>query len=78
MLIRKKFYNTQKNFYESFVQDGFIVKGETLQELDDADTGFSYQQKNPVTVREDFSPVIHRAGSDTQKFLESFLLNLFL
>ena len=69
---KEKILQYAENFYESFVQDGFIVKGETLQELDDADTGFSYQQKNPVTVREDFSPVIHRAGSDTQKFLESF------
>lgn len=61
-----------ESFYESFVQDGFIVKGETIQELDAADKGFSYHQKNPVTVREDFSPVIHRADSDTQEFLEAF------
>ena len=35
-----------ESFYESFVQDGFIVKGETIQELDAADKGFSYHQKN--------------------------------
>lgn len=61
-----------ERFYESFVQDGFIVKGETIQELDAADKGFSYHQKTPVTIREDFSPVIHRADSDTQEFLEVF------
>ena len=57
-------------FYDALVADGFILKGETEAELNAQDTGFTYNAVQPKTTREDFSPAIQRADSDTQEFLE--------
>ena len=59
-----------EEFYDTLVEDGFIVKGETIEELDCADVGFTYSDALPKTIREDFTPVIQRADNDTQEFLE--------
>lgn len=59
-----------EEFYESLIEDGFIIKGETKEELDALDTGFTYNAVLPKTEREDFTPTIQRADSDTQEFLE--------
>ena len=59
-----------QEFYDALVADGFIVKGETETELNMADTGFTYKDVQPKTIREDFTPTIQRADSDTQEFLE--------
>ncbi|MGP1576581.1 MAG: radical SAM/SPASM domain-containing protein [Treponema sp.] len=59
-----------KEFYDNLVEDGFLVKGETVEELDRHDKGFSYSQVNPKTIRDDFTPTIQRADSSTQEYLE--------
>ena len=59
-----------EEFYETLIEDGFIIKGETKEELDAKDTGFTYNAVLPKTEREDFTPTIQRADSDTQEFLE--------
>ena len=59
-----------EEFYETLIEDGFIIKGETKEELDAKDTGFTYNAILPKTEREDFTPTIQRADSDTQEFLE--------
>ncbi len=59
-----------EEFYETLIEDGFIIKGETKEELDAKDTGFTYNTVLPKTEREDFTPTIQRADSDTQEFLE--------
>ncbi|MCR5045796.1 MAG: PqqD family peptide modification chaperone [Treponema sp.] len=59
-----------EEFYETLVIDGFIVKGETEEELNAKDKGFTYNAVQPKTAREDFTPTIQRADSDTQEFLE--------
>lgn len=59
-----------EEFYETLIEDGFIIKGETKEELDTKDIGFTYNQIQPKTIREDFTPAIQRADSDTQEFLE--------
>lgn len=59
-----------KEFYAALEEDGFIISGETEAELDAKDTGFSYNSVLPKTAREDFTPKIQRADSDTQEFLE--------
>ena len=59
-----------EDFYETLIQDGFIIKGETKEELNAKDIGFTYNQIQPKTIREDFTPTIQRADSDTQEFLE--------
>jgi radical SAM protein with 4Fe4S-binding SPASM domain len=64
-----------KEFYDNLVADGFIVKGETEEELNAADTGFSYNEVQPKTIREDFSPIIQRADSSTQEYLEKHFNN---
>jgi len=62
--------NDAKEFYDNLVEDGFLVKGETEEELNSKDTGFTYNAVQPKTIREDFTPTIQRADSDTQEFLE--------
>lgn len=57
-------------FYDTLVADSFILKGETEEELNKKDTGFTYNAVQPKTIREDFTPTIQRADSDTQEFLE--------
>jgi len=59
-----------KSFYDSLVEDGFIVKGESEEELNKNDTGFTYAAVLPKTIRKDFSPVIQRADTSTQELLE--------
>ena len=59
-----------QEFYDTLVADGFIVKGETEEELNSKDIGFTYNSVQPKTTREDFTPTIQRADSDTQEFLE--------
>ena len=59
-----------EEFYETLIEDGFIIKGETKEELDAKDSGFTYNTVLPKTEREDFTPTIQRADSDTQEFLE--------
>jgi radical SAM protein with 4Fe4S-binding SPASM domain len=63
-------------FYAALEEDGFIVSGETPQELDRKDTRFSYSafsgdvSLEPKTIRKDFTPVIMRAAKSTQEFLD--------
>lgn len=59
-----------QEFYDILVEDGFLLRGETPQELDAQDTGFTYSVFEPKTIKEDFTPGIKRADKDTQEFLE--------
>jgi radical SAM protein with 4Fe4S-binding SPASM domain len=61
------------DFYKIFEQDGFIISGETIAELDAKDTRFSYKSLGPKTVKKDFSPLIRRAQKSTQEYLEAHL-----
>ena len=67
---RETIVSDERDFYEILVEDGFIVKGNTLDELYMQDKGFSYNSIAPKTVKKDFSPSIQRADTDTQVFLE--------
>jgi len=62
-----------KEFYRLLEEDGFIVSGETPEELDLKDIRFSYSELMPKTIRKDFSPETFRADKDTQ----DYLANLF-
>jgi len=57
-------------FYTMLEEDGFIVSGESEEELDSKDTRFSYSALEPKTIKKDFTPVILRASKNTQEFLE--------
>jgi radical SAM protein with 4Fe4S-binding SPASM domain len=57
-------------FYAMLETDGFIVSGETAEELDRKDTRFSYAALDPKTIKKDFTPVIRRAEKSTQDYLE--------
>jgi radical SAM protein with 4Fe4S-binding SPASM domain len=58
-----------KDFYRLLEEDGFIVSGETPEELDRKDILFSYSEITPKTIREDFTPGIFRTDRDTQEYL---------
>jgi radical SAM protein with 4Fe4S-binding SPASM domain len=57
-------------FYTMLEEDGFIVSGESEEELDRKDTRFSYAALEPKTIKKDFTPVIPRAEKSTQEFLD--------
>jgi MoaA/NifB/PqqE/SkfB family radical SAM enzyme len=59
-----------QEFYAMLEEDGFIVSGETAEELDTKDTRFSYAALEPKTVKKDFTPAIRRAKKSTQEFLD--------
>lgn len=67
---RETILKDAEEFYDTLFEDGFIIKGETEEELNAKDTGFTYTAVQPKTTREDFTPTIQRADSDTQEFLE--------
>ncbi|MCL2193784.1 MAG: radical SAM protein [Treponema sp.] len=64
-----------KDFFRLLEEDGFIVSGETPEELDRKDIRFSYSELLPKTARKDFSPDVFRADKDTQNYLENHFKN---
>lgn len=67
---RATILNDAKDFYDGLVEDGFIIKAETEEELKKLDVGFTYNSVQPKTIKEDFKPTIQRADTDTQDYLE--------
>lgn len=67
---RATILNDAKDFYDGLVEDGFITKAETEEELKKLDVGFTYNSVQPKTIKEDFKPTIQRADTDTQDYLE--------
>jgi radical SAM protein with 4Fe4S-binding SPASM domain len=58
-----------KDFYNLLEADGYIVSGETPEELDRKDIRFSYSELLPKTIRKDFTPDAFRADKNTQDYL---------
>jgi radical SAM protein with 4Fe4S-binding SPASM domain len=58
------------NFYAMLEQDGFIISGNTIEELKHKDKRFSYSEIEPKTIKNNFTPVILRANKDSQEYLE--------
>lgn len=67
--------NDAEEFYETLIEDGFIIKGETVEELNSKDIGFTYNQILPKTIKKDFTPTIQRADNLTQEYLEAHFNN---
>jgi sulfatase maturation enzyme AslB (radical SAM superfamily) len=61
--------NDIAEFFKIMEDDGFIISGETAEELDKKDTRFSYSNLVPKTIKEDFTPIIRRAPKTTQDYL---------
>ena len=64
--------NDASNFYDILEKDGFIVSGETEDEVDGKDKRFSYSAIDPESVKTDFSPALRRAEKTTQEFLQEY------
>lgn len=64
-----------KEFYKFLEEDGFIISGETPEDLDRKDVRFSYTALRPKTIRKDFTPDVFRADNDTQHYLENHFKN---
>jgi radical SAM protein with 4Fe4S-binding SPASM domain len=64
-----------REFYALLEKDGFIVSGQTPEELDRKDIRFSYSELLPKTIREDFTPKEFRAGKDSQDYLANHFKN---
>jgi radical SAM protein with 4Fe4S-binding SPASM domain len=61
-----------KEFYTILEQDGFIVSGNTEEELNKKDFHFSYTAIEPKTIKNDFSPTVRRSDKNTQEFLQKY------
>jgi radical SAM protein with 4Fe4S-binding SPASM domain len=57
-------------FYRILEEDGFIISGNTPEELELKDTRFSYTAIEPKTIKKDFMPLIRRAEKSTQEYLD--------
>jgi MoaA/NifB/PqqE/SkfB family radical SAM enzyme len=64
-----------RDFYALLEEDGFIVSGESAEELDRKDVRFSYSELMPKTIRANFTPDVFRADKDTQGYLENHFKN---
>ena len=64
--------NDAREFYCMLERDGFIVSGETLQECDEKDTGFSYNLLGPEMANFDFSSTNMHPEKSTQEFFEEY------
>jgi radical SAM protein with 4Fe4S-binding SPASM domain len=64
-------------FYNNLETDGFIISGETEEELKEKDkkNRFSYNAFEPKTIKNNFNPVIKRAAVDTYELLENKFRN---
>jgi hypothetical protein len=62
--------NDIAEFYAVLEEDGFIVSGNTAEELDRKDKRFSYSALEPKTIKRDFTPLVRRAQKSTQEYLE--------
>ena len=69
---REVIKNDAREFYDILVTDGFLLSGETAEQINSQEVGFSYKSITPESRKADRSPVISRADSDTQITLESF------
>ena len=59
-----------KEFYSALETEGFVVSGETLQECNEKDVGFSY--KRVPHIRGNNLPYIKKPRQDTQDYFERF------
>lgn len=78
--ILKKFRNVEREillkdveeFLDMLVEDNFLVKAESKEELDQIDRGFTYDVINPKLLTQDFTPAIKRADERSQTYLEKY------
>jgi len=60
-------------FYKILEEDGFIVSGDTIDELDSKDVRFSYSKLMQNTDKKDYTPDIIQLEGTSQKYLEEYL-----
>jgi radical SAM protein with 4Fe4S-binding SPASM domain len=64
-----------KDFYDMLENDGYIVSGETEEELNVKDIRFSYKQFKPKTINNDFTPSVLHSEKSTQQYLDEHFKN---
>jgi radical SAM protein with 4Fe4S-binding SPASM domain len=59
-------------FYRILEEGGFIISGETPEELDKKDIRFSYKDSKPVTIEKDIAKKTGPADKKSQNYLEDY------
>jgi radical SAM protein with 4Fe4S-binding SPASM domain len=59
-------------FYQTLEKGGFIISGQTPEELDKKDTRFSYKDVKSETREKDFAPETAPADKTSQDYLEEY------
>jgi radical SAM protein with 4Fe4S-binding SPASM domain len=68
--------NDAAAFYQEFVDAGFIVRGDTTDELDKQDMGFSYAALVPEKAFVDYNPGNRKSEKqNSQEYLENYFKN---
>lgn len=62
------------DFFDALVEDGFLVKGQTLDEIKNNTKGFTYDVLEPQTMKVDFTPEKEYTEVDSQTFLEDHFI----
>jgi len=59
-------------FYKTLEEDGFIVSGQTPEELNCKDTRFSYSDIDPKSLHNNSMPLISRAKKSTREYFKNY------
>jgi radical SAM protein with 4Fe4S-binding SPASM domain len=62
-------------FYQMIEKGGFIISGETPEELDKKDTRFSYKNATPETIEKNMDTETGGSGTKSQDYLEEYFKN---
>lgn len=71
---RNQIESDAAEFYNMLVEDEYLVSGQTLEEIEQKDLGFTYDSIIPVTQKSDFTPRTIRSVNDTQNVLDNYFL----
>ncbi len=61
-----------KDFFDTLVDDGYVVKGETYEKAINNNIGFDYSEIKQIRLEEDYTPKNIRSDNDSQVFLDKY------
>ncbi len=64
--------NDVKEFFDSLVEDGYVVKGDNYSDTIKNNVGFTYDAITPMQLEEDYTPKNIRSSSNTQIVLDEY------
>lgn len=63
-----------KEFFDMLIDDGYVVKGDTIDECTNNNIGFNYNEIKQMDFEENYTPKNIRSNVDTQNVLDEYFL----